>query len=89
MSHITKTMSFEFDSRPPFAWVHFEGRNVFETAAQIDWLELKATREGWRQNLTISVELDKPDRHNIDILLTRVNLKMHQSNKKANSKIIG
>lgn len=73
MSRITKTIQFEYDCRTPFSWVHFEGRNVFETAAQIDWLELKATREGWRHALTISVELDKADRHNIDILLTRVN----------------
>lgn len=71
MSSITKTMSFEFDARPPFSWVHFEGRNVYETAAQIDWLEAKATREGWRSQLTISVELEKPDRPHIDILLTR------------------
>lgn len=72
MSNIQKTMSFEFDTRPPFSWVHFEGRNVFETAAQIDWLEAKATREGWRHELTISVEIEKPDRPHIDILLTRV-----------------
>lgn len=72
MSSITKTMSFEFDARPAFSWVHFEGRNVYETAAQIDWLEAKAKREGWRNELTISVELEKPDRPHIDILLTRV-----------------
>lgn len=72
MNGLTKTMAFEFDSRPPFSWAHFEGRNVYETAAQIDWLELKATREGWRDTLKISVELDKADRHHIDILLTRV-----------------
>lgn len=72
MSSITKTMSFEFDARPPFSWVHFEGRNVYETAAQIGWLDTKATREGWRSQLTISVELEKPDRPHIDILLTRV-----------------
>lgn len=73
MSSITKTMSFEFDARPAFSWAHFEGRNVYETAAQIDWLEAKAKREGWRNELTISVELEKPDRPHIDILLTRVN----------------
>lgn len=72
MSSITKTMSFEFDARPAYSWVHFEGRNVYETAAQIDWLEAKAKREGWRSQLTISVELEKPDRPHIDILLTRV-----------------
>ncbi|GAA5813729.1 hypothetical protein MFLAVUS_007216 [Mucor flavus] len=71
MSSITKTMSFEFDARPAYSWVHFEGRNVYETAAQIDWLEAKSTREGWRSQLTISVELEKPDRPHIDILLTR------------------
>ncbi|GAN11357.1 ketohexokinase [Mucor ambiguus] len=71
MSSITKTMSFEFDARPAYSWVHFEGRNVYETAAQIDWLEAKAKREGWRNELTISVELEKPDRPHIDILLTR------------------
>lgn len=74
MSCITKTMSFEFDTQPTFGWVHFEGRNIYETAAQIDWLETKATKEGWRDQLTISVELEKPDRPHIDILLTRASI---------------
>jgi ketohexokinase len=72
MSSITKAMSFDSDATPPFTWVHFEGRNIYETAAQIDWLESKATREGWRSQLTISIELEKPDRPHIDVLLTRV-----------------
>ncbi|CAO3679383.1 unnamed protein product [Rhizopus stolonifer] len=55
----------------PLSWVHFEGRNVEEAVKQIDWIESKATREGWRSQLTISVELEKPDRPHIDSLLAR------------------
>lgn len=88
MSSITKTMSFEFDARPAFGWVHFEGRNVYETAAQIDWLEAKAKREGWRDQLTISVELEKPDRPHIDILLTRASIKNTFQNCKASNQFV-
>jgi ketohexokinase len=38
---------------------------------QIEWLENKATQEGWRHQLTISVELEKPDREDIDSLLDK------------------
>lgn len=55
-----------------FNWIHFEGRNVEEAAAQIDWLESISSHEGWRSRLTISVELEKPDRPDIDMLLSRV-----------------
>ncbi|CEG71590.1 hypothetical protein RMATCC62417_07299 [Rhizopus microsporus] len=54
-----------------FNWIHFEGRNVEEAAAQIDWLESISSHEGWRSRLTISVELEKPDRPDIDMLLSR------------------
>jgi ketohexokinase len=54
-----------------FNWVHFEGRNVNNAIKQIEWLENKATQEGWRHQLTISVELEKPDREDIDSLLDK------------------
>ncbi|KAI8363831.1 ketohexokinase [Choanephora cucurbitarum] len=50
-------------------WVHFEGRNIAETIRQIEWLKKKATQEGWDSKLIISVELEKPDRPDIDLLL--------------------
>lgn len=53
-------------------WVHFEGRNIDQVVQQIDWLDAKASRENWRSLLTISVELEKPDRENIDLLMPRV-----------------
>jgi ketohexokinase len=59
-----------FDTTPPYAWVHFEGRNIDNTVQQIDWLSSKAQQEGW--SLKISVELEKPDRPDIDLLLAKV-----------------
>jgi ketohexokinase len=56
----------------PLSWVHFEGRNVEEAVKQIDWLDNKARQEGWRSQLRISVELEKPDRPHIDTLLNKV-----------------
>ncbi|KAG0183077.1 hypothetical protein DFQ28_004660 [Apophysomyces sp. BC1034] len=70
MATIQKAM--EFDPVVPFSWVHFEGRNINQTLQQIEWLEAKATREGWRPHLTISIELEKPDREDIDLLLPKV-----------------
>ncbi|KAI8636028.1 Ribokinase-like protein [Parasitella parasitica] len=52
-------------------WVHFEGRNIDETVKQIDWLDRKASEERWRNDLTISVEVEKPERENIDLLIER------------------
>ncbi|CEP17078.1 hypothetical protein [Parasitella parasitica] len=52
-------------------WVHFEGRNIDETVKQIDWLDRKASEEHWRHDLTISVEVEKPERENIDLLIER------------------
>ncbi|KAF7732512.1 hypothetical protein EC973_003258 [Apophysomyces ossiformis] len=69
MATIQKTM--DFDTVVPFSWVHFEGRNIDQTLQQIEWLEAKAIREGWRPHLTISVELEKPDRENIDLLMPK------------------
>ncbi|KAG2178196.1 hypothetical protein INT43_003449 [Umbelopsis isabellina] len=54
-----------------FHWVHFEGRNVNNAVKQIEWLDNKALHEGWRNQLTISVELEKPDREDIDSLLDK------------------
>ncbi|KAI8086398.1 putative PfkB family kinase [Halteromyces radiatus] len=59
------------DRQIPFSWVHFEGRNVHNVVEQIDWLDTKATQEGWRSQLIISVELEKPDRPDIDLLLPK------------------
>lgn len=53
-------------------WVHFEGRNIDETIKQIDWLNKKASEEHWRHDLVISVEVEKPERENIDLLIDRV-----------------
>lgn len=53
-------------------WVHFEGRNIENTLQQIDYLHHKATVEDWRESLTISVELEKPEREKIDYLIGRV-----------------
>lgn len=52
-------------------WVHFEGRNIDQTIQQIDWLHSKAVEEQWRHNLVISVEVEKPERENIDSLIER------------------
>lgn len=56
-------------------WAHFEGRNILETISQIDWLNDKATKEGWRHQLVISVELEKPLRQGIELLIEKVNIK--------------
>lgn len=57
---------------PPFNWVHFEGRNIDQVVQQIDWLNDKAIADGWRDQLVISVELEKPDREHIDWLMPKV-----------------
>ncbi|KAI8344701.1 Ribokinase-like protein [Chlamydoabsidia padenii] len=66
----TASMTF-VDQQVPYSWVHFEGRNIDNVVQQIDWLESKAIQEGWRSQLTISVELEKPDRPDIDLLLPK------------------
>ncbi|KAI8063678.1 Ribokinase-like protein [Gilbertella persicaria] len=72
MNKISKTMSLDFDPRQPtFHWAHFEGRNVSDTLLQIDWIETKAKREGWRDKITISVEIEHPDRPLIDDLVDK------------------
>ncbi|KAI9313092.1 Ribokinase-like protein [Dichotomocladium elegans] len=69
---ITQTPAFVYaNSGAPLDWIHFEGRNVVEAVNQMDWLHEKASREGWRSSLTISVELEKPDRENIDAMMSR------------------
>ncbi|CAO3647277.1 unnamed protein product [Cunninghamella echinulata] len=55
----------------PFSWAHFEGRNVHNVVEQVDWLDSKASKEGWRSQLTISIEMEKPDREDIDLLLSK------------------
>lgn len=59
------------DTKQHFTWIHFEGRNIDNAVQQIDWMHNKAIRENWRDRLTISVELEKPDRENIDALLAK------------------
>ncbi|KAI9264045.1 Ribokinase-like protein [Phascolomyces articulosus] len=71
MASLTKTLSFESDGKAPFRWIHFEGRNVDQAVQQIDWVDEKAQREGWRTSLTISVELEKPDREHIDWFMAK------------------
>lgn len=44
---------------------------MINAVKQIEWLENKAIQEGWRDQLTISVELEKPDREEIDSLLDK------------------
>lgn len=56
---------------PPFHWIHFEGRNIDQVVQQIDWLNNKAISDGWRDQLVISVELEKPDREHIDWLMPK------------------
>lgn len=58
-------------------WVHFEGRNVQETLLQIQWLDQKAISEDWRHQLTISVELEKPERFKIELLIEKVKKKKY------------
>ncbi|CAO3584131.1 unnamed protein product [Absidia cylindrospora] len=70
VASISKTMAFS-DRQAPYSWVHFEGRNIDNVVEQIDWLESKAKQEGWRSQLIISVELEKPDRPDIDLLLSK------------------
>ncbi|KAI8579028.1 hypothetical protein K450DRAFT_243519 [Umbelopsis ramanniana AG] len=59
------------DTKQHFTWVHFEGRNIDNAVQQIDWMHNKAIKENWRDRLTISVELEKPDRENIDTFLDK------------------
>ncbi|ORX46113.1 Ribokinase-like protein [Hesseltinella vesiculosa] len=49
-----------------FAWIHFEGRNIDGVFKQIDWL-----RQQQQQDWKISIELEKPDRPDIDQLLPK------------------
>ncbi|KAI8080680.1 Ribokinase-like protein [Gilbertella persicaria] len=60
--------TFDTFPRKENVWVHFEGRNIHETIRQIEWLNEKAAREYWRSKLTISVELEKPERPDIHLL---------------------
>ncbi|GAA5805690.1 hypothetical protein HPULCUR_011213 [Helicostylum pulchrum] len=55
-------------------WVHFEGRNIEQTLLQIEWLDQKAISENWRHQLTISVELEKPDRLDIQALIKKADI---------------
>lgn len=36
------------------------------------WLDQKAISENWRHQLTISVELEKPERFEIELLMEKV-----------------
>ncbi|TPX31849.1 hypothetical protein SmJEL517_g04937 [Synchytrium microbalum] len=49
-------------------WFHFEGRNVVEVEAMVQWLE-KTYRGSKTLTLTISIEFEKPDRGGLERLL--------------------
>jgi ketohexokinase len=54
----------------PFSWIHFEGRNVDETAKMMDYLATKP----WRPRTVISVELEKPHRQGLELLMHRADV---------------
>jgi hypothetical protein len=45
---------------------------VYTVLDQIGWLETKAMQEGWRSQLTISLDLDNPTLLDIDLLFPKV-----------------
>ncbi|KAI8341140.1 Ribokinase-like protein [Chlamydoabsidia padenii] len=62
------------DKQPPYSWVHFECKVTRNVLDQIDWLETKATLEGWRSQLTISIDFVNPDLPDIDLLLPKADV---------------
>ncbi|CAG8467587.1 6950_t:CDS:2 [Paraglomus occultum] len=54
----------------PFHWIHFEGRNVEETAKMMDYVDTKP----WRSRTVVSVELEKPHRHGLEHLMRRADV---------------
>ncbi|KAI8067799.1 Ribokinase-like protein [Gongronella butleri] len=47
----------------PFEWAHFEGRNIHGAIEQMTWLRQH------QPTCTVSIELEKPDRPDIDLML--------------------
>ncbi|SAM05286.1 hypothetical protein [Absidia glauca] len=58
----------------PYSWVHFECRSVYTVLDQIGWLETKAMQEGWRSQLTISLDLDNPTLLDIELLFPKADV---------------
>lgn len=60
-------------NKPPFTWIHFEGRGA-DAGRMIDYVEKVYIKHGWRQKLTISVEFEKGDRPGIQTLLQQADV---------------
>ncbi|CAJ0640450.1 3081_t:CDS:2 [Entrophospora sp. SA101] len=54
----------------PFNWIHFEGRNAEEEAKMIDYIDTKE----WRSKAMVSVEMEKPYRRNLEVLMHRADV---------------
>jgi len=54
----------------PFHWIHFEGRNVEETAKMMDYVDTKP----WGSRTVVSVELEKPHRQGLEQLMRRADV---------------
>ncbi|CAJ0835528.1 3829_t:CDS:2, partial [Entrophospora sp. SA101] len=55
----------EDEDGAPFNWIHFEGRNAQEVSKMIDYIDSK----DWRSRAIVSVELEKPYRKGLEILM--------------------
>ncbi|CAJ0625279.1 7852_t:CDS:2 [Entrophospora sp. SA101] len=66
----TEEMIEDDDKIVPFDWIHFEGRNAEEEAKMIDYIDTKE----WRSKVIVSVELEKPYRINLEILIHRADV---------------
>ncbi|KAG0053339.1 hypothetical protein BGZ83_001304 [Gryganskiella cystojenkinii] len=73
MAFVKNNSDIVSNNKPPFTWIHFEGRGV-ETGGMIDYVEKVYIRHGWRQKLTISVEFEKGDRPGIQALLQQADV---------------
>lgn len=73
MAFVINSSDIVSNNKPPFTWIHFEGRGV-ETGAMINHVEKVYLRHGWRQKLTISVEFEKGDRPGIQTLLQQADV---------------
>ncbi|CAH1764882.1 12540_t:CDS:2 [Entrophospora sp. SA101] len=57
----------EDEDGAPFNWIHFEGRNAQEVSKMIDYIDSK----DWRSRAIVSVELEKPYRKGLEILMSK------------------
>ncbi|CAH1758826.1 8920_t:CDS:2 [Entrophospora sp. SA101] len=57
----------EDEDGAPFNWIHFEGRNAQEVSKMIDYIDSK----DWRSRAIVSVELEKPYRKGLEILMNK------------------